>query len=162
MNFDTLHNITNAGFQGFVTVSELWSGEVSRIPAGKGVYMVVRASETQPQFVEVGTGGHFKGKNPNISIEELKRNWIEGTCVIYIGKATSLRKRLGQYLRFGHGKPTGHWGGRLIWQLKDAEDLLFCWKELPEKDDPDKIETSLIEYFKEQYEGRRPFANLAK
>ena len=115
--------------------------------------MVVRASETKPQFVEVGTGGHFKGKNPNISIEELKRNWIEGTCVIYIGKATSLRKRLGQYLRFGHGKPTGHWGDRLIWQLKDAEALLFCWKELPEKDDPDKIETSLIEYFKEQYEG---------
>ena len=35
MNFDTIHNITNAGFQGFVTVSELWSGEVSRIPAGK-------------------------------------------------------------------------------------------------------------------------------
>ena len=98
MKFDTIHNITNAGFQGFVTVSELWSGEVSRIPAGKGVYMVVRASETKPQFVEVGTGGHFKGKNPNISIEELKRNWIEGTCVIYIGKATSLRNRLGQYL----------------------------------------------------------------
>lgn len=40
MNFDTIHNITNAGFQGFVTVSELWSGEASRIPAGKGVYAV--------------------------------------------------------------------------------------------------------------------------
>jgi hypothetical protein len=26
---------TNSGLKGFVTVSELWSGEVSRIPAGK-------------------------------------------------------------------------------------------------------------------------------
>ena len=40
MNFNTIHNITNAGFQGFVTVSELWSGEVSRIPAGKHHYQI--------------------------------------------------------------------------------------------------------------------------
>lgn len=162
MNFKTIDDLKAAGFNGFMSVAELWDGAAGEIPAGKGVYMVVRQTEAAPEFLEVGTGGYFKKKNPNVPVAELKANWVPGTCVVYIGKATSLRQRLGQYLQFGRGKAVGHYGGRLIWQLSDAAGLLFCWRELSQKDDHDAVETSLIEDFKRQHMMRRPFANLAK
>ena len=55
----------------------------------------------------------------------------------------------------------GHYGGRLIWQLKDAENLFICWKEFSEKnDDPKKIKQALINQFKKIHDGKLPFANL--
>ena len=53
-----------------------------------------------PNFLPVGTGGLFKGEDPNVSIAELQNNWVEGTPVVYIGKATSIKKRLSQYSAF--------------------------------------------------------------
>ena len=96
---------------------------------------------------------------PNVPVAELVANWVDGTLVVYIGKATSLRKRISQYIRFGQGKPVGHWGGRYIWQLADASQLLFCWKEVD--GDPEAVETEMINAFRDCY-GGRPFANLAK
>ena len=66
------------------------------------------------------TGEFFKGKNPNVVLDELKKNWIDDTLVVYIGKAgggnskATLKSRLRQYFGFGQGKSIGHWGGRLI------------------------------------------------
>ena len=77
------------------------------------------------------------------------------------GKEATLRSRILQYLKFGQGKPVGHKGGRYIWQLSDAEELLFCWKPLP-TDEPEDVESMLISEFKHQYAGKRPFANLNK
>ncbi|MBQ8421323.1 MAG: hypothetical protein IJX11_03585 [Bacteroidales bacterium] len=162
MNFKTIDDLKAAGFEGFVSVAGLWGGAASEIPSGKGVYMVVRQTAAAPVFLEVGTGGYFKKRNPNVPVGKLAANWVDETCIIYIGKATSLYKRLGQYLQFGQGKPVGHWGGRMIWQLADAEDLMFCWKELTGDSDPEYEETALIADFKCQYMGRRPFANLVK
>ena len=131
----------------------------------KGVYVVLRESESSPQFLSEGTGGFFKGKNPNVSIAELKANWVEGTHVIYIGKAggadssATLQKRLGQYLRFGQGANIGHWGGRYIWQLADSRDLVVCWKTLT-NEEPREIEHQMIADFKAVHAGKRPFANL--
>lgn len=149
----------DAGFKGFIPVSALRERGLKMIPDVPGVYMVLRVSEGAPEFLETGSGGHFKGKNPNVPVAELAANWVDGTPVVYIGKATSLRKRISQYLRFGQGKPVGHWGGRYIWQLADAPDLLFCWREVD--GDPDAVETELIRAFREAY-GSRPFANLSK
>lgn len=42
-------------------------------------------------------------------------------------------------MSFGQGKPVGHWGGRLIWQLEDVKDLIVCWKVL-EKEEPRDVE----------------------
>lgn len=149
----------DAGFKGFIPVSALSERGLKMIPDVPGVYMVLRVSEGAPEFLETGSGGHFKGKNPNVPVAELAANWVDGTPVVYIGKATSLRKRISQYVRFGQGKPVGHWGGRYIWQLADAPDLLFCWREVD--GDPDAVETELIRAFREAY-GSRPFANLSK
>ena len=149
-----------AGFEEFRTVEKL-KEDLSDIPAVAGVYMVVYQGDGMPEFLENGTGGFFKGKNPNVAVSELKSNWVGGTCVVYIGKATTLSKRISQYLKFGNGKSIGHWGGRLIWQIKDSKDLLFCWKAIPEQEgNPVEIEKEFIADFKRQYGGKRQFANL--
>lgn len=126
--------------------------------------MILYPSENMPNFKFPGSGGHFKRKNPNITVKILENNWIIDEPIIYIGKAGStsgsatLQSRLKQYLSFGQGKPVGHWGGRYIWQLDFPEDLIICWKQTPE-DDPSIIESHLIQKFKNGY-NQRPFANL--
>lgn len=159
MGFRDVNDLKVAGFTGFVPVAELWNRALRMIPDVPGVYAVCRVSNEAPVFLETGTGGHFKGKDPNVAVEELAANWVDGTPVVYIGKATSLRKRISQYIRFGQGKPVGHCGGRYIWQLADASELLFCWREVD--GNPDAVETELICAFREAY-GSRPFANLSK
>lgn len=159
MNFDKIDNLKAAGFKGFISVTQLKEDDTT-IPQEQGVYMVVYTGENRPEFLTHGTGGFFKGRDPNVSITELESNWIDNTCVIYIGKAgTTIRKRVNQYLKFGNGQRIGHWGGRYIWQIKESDKLLFCWK--PTSDEkPDVVEKSLINQFKKQHGGQRPFANL--
>ena len=128
------------------------------MPEGSGVYIVVRESDKTPVFLAEGTGGFFKGKNPNVSIEELKVNYVADSKVVYIGKATSLRKRVGQLLRFGAGSAVGHWGGRYLWQLADANELIIAWKTTPGID-PRTIEAQMIIDFIGLH-GKMPFANL--
>jgi len=57
------------------------------IPAVRGVYVLLRISTHAPVFLEEGTGGFFKGKDPNVSLEVLRQNWVETSPVVYIGKA---------------------------------------------------------------------------
>lgn len=164
ISFKNIDELINAGFTGFKKMETLLNDSTS-IPKMKGVYMVLRINPEPPKFLKTGTGGHFKGKDPNVSISILNSNWVEDTIVVYIGKAGSegssatLHSRLNQYFKFGQGKNIGHHGGRLIWQLGDSKDLIVCWKALP-KDDPRNIESGLIRDFVSIYSAR-PFANLA-
>ena len=173
MKFGSVEDLKKAGFKGFMPVWMLKSAGISSDDAianneldRPGVYMVVRTDDSEPVFVPEGSGGHFKGRNPNVPVGELQANWVKDTCVVYIGKAgggssrATLRKRIGQYIRFGSGEPVGHWGGRYIWQLEDADNLLFCWRATKEWEDAEEIESELIENFKSRYDGHRPFANL--
>jgi hypothetical protein len=165
LTFSVLDELRALGFVGFKKMSELFD-DYSCIPKMRGVYMVLTSDSMKQEYLEIGTGGFFKDKNPNISIADLKSNWVNETIVLYIGKAGSmsgsstLYKRLRQYLLFGQGKNIGHYGGRLIWQLKNSKDLIVCWKELT-KNDPDELESKLIGKFKLLF-GKRPFANLTK
>ena len=153
------------GFEGFKTMGELMNGGRHFIPAQMGVYVVLRESESAPVFLTEGSGGFFKGQNPNVSIAELQANWVDNSSIVYIGKAggigssATLFKRLSQYLRFGQGANIGHWGGRYIWQLADSRNLIVCWKTLT-MDDPREIEHEMIAEFKSAHSGMRPFANL--
>lgn len=147
------------GFEGGFTVAELRKNDYL-IPCEQGVYIVVRKSSENPSFLQNGSGGAFKGKNPNVPISELQMNWVRGETVIYIGMTNqTLRKRIRTYLRFGNGEPVGHWGGRFIWQLADHEDLVFYWKPMPDGS-PEVYESELIAGFKMANGGLRPFANL--
>lgn len=146
------------------SVSELLD-DTSCIPSLPGIYFVVRCEDRAPIFLTEGTGGHFKRKNPNVTLSELESNWINGEQILYIGKAggeessTSLRSRIQAYIRFGCGKPVGDWGGRYIWQLKDSQKLLIKWQPITDID-AHVAEAELIQYFKDNNDGRRPFANL--
>ncbi len=164
MDFDDIDSLKNNGFIGFKSISELWNDKTC-IPKIKGVYLVLDQNR-KPNFVNPGVGGFFKGRDPNVTIDELQENHVPNSLVVYIGKAggptskATLRSRLGQYLLFGQGKNIGHWGGRLIWQLKNHRDLLFCWKPTPD-DDPREVEKLLIDSYVKQY-GKKPFANLVR
>lgn len=164
MDFNNIDDIKKAGFTGFKKMSELFI-DSSSIPKIKGVYLVLNPNFKKAEYLQIGTGGHFKGKNPNVTLDELKSNWVDNSLVVYIGKAGSetsnatLHSRLKQYFGFGQGKNIGHWGGRLIWQLKNSADLIVCWKSLP-NDDPRTFENQLIRKFVSEF-SKRPFANLA-
>lgn len=164
-DWTSLESISGAGFVGFHTIAEL-RVDASVLPAVRGVYVIVRDGQSTPEFLETGSGGFFKGKDPNVAIELLRANWVSESPVLYIGKAgdpgrsATLRSRIGQYLRFGTGKNVGHWGGRYVWQLSDSPRLRFAWIPLPDGH-PSAVESSLIQSFRAQL-GDRPFANLVK
>jgi hypothetical protein len=136
-----------------------------RVPVADGVYIVLREAAYAPDFIALSRGGWFKGKDPTVALETLRANWVEGADVLYIGKADlgrkrprGLQKRLLEYADFGAGRPVGHWGGRLIWQLADSRELVVAWKETPPGVDPALVETGLISQFRAEY-GKPPFAN---
>jgi hypothetical protein len=161
--YKSIDTIKAAGFIGFKSITELWKDH-SEIPNEKGVYLIINPESESKRFLNKGVGGFFKQKNPNVSLEELLKNWVDNSFVVYIGQAgrngsaATLRKRLKQYLDFGQGKPVGHYGGRLIWQIQHHSELLIAWKVL-KNDDPKIIERQLINDFVNNY-GKMPFANL--
>jgi hypothetical protein len=155
--------VKKAGFAGFKTVKELWNDH-SVIPNERGIYVVINPDCSMNKFLTKGVGGYFKEKDPNVSLSELTSNWVESSPVLYIGQAggngssATLRKRLKQYLDFGKGKPVGHYGGRLIWQLAHHGSLIVAWKITPQTD-PRVEEKIYINDFVSHY-GKLPFANL--
>ena len=143
-----------SGFDGFVTWAEFNPRTVADLG---GVYIVLRSADTAPSFEAVSCGGHFKGRNPAVGLDQLRAKWVSGTETVYIGKATNLRTRLRQYRAFGSGRAVGHWGGRYIWQLTEPLQLHVCWKATEEP--PETVESALLRSFTTQH-GSLPFANL--
>jgi hypothetical protein len=162
--FSSLENVRKEGFLGFQKIGDLFLN-CNSIPEKPGVYVVLYCCSNTPVFLDKGTGGKFKGRDPNVTGVVLASNWIKNTVVIYIGQAggngseATLRKRLRQYLRFGQGAAVGHWGGRYIWQIKDSKNLVVCWKPCL-TEDPRATEVNLIQNFRQLY-GKMPFANIA-
>lgn len=163
INFNDKASLKETGFTGFMNISFLMNN-IKTIPDRPGVYLVLYEGSKKPEFCGKGTGGFFKGRDPNVSIEVLNANWVEKSKVVYIGKAgggntsATLRKRLNQYFRFGNGQSAGHYGGRLIWQIENPGNLIICWMALSESD-PREYEKELIAEFRRSY-NMRPFANL--
>ncbi|KGO86031.1 hypothetical protein Q765_13295 [Flavobacterium rivuli WB 3.3-2 = DSM 21788] len=164
----TIKGLKVFGFKGFVKISDLIK-DYTQIPNERGVYLVLK-SEAIVSFLVRGSGGYFKHEDPNVSVEILLQKWIETSSVIYIGQAggirkekwsdSTLRKRLKTYINFGQSKAVAHKGGRYIWQIANNQNLIICWKVLPDKiSDPSKVESDLIKKFKALH-NQYPFANL--
>jgi hypothetical protein len=151
----TRTGLERAGFEGWVAFEDIRSAR--HCPSVGGVYVVVRSPVADPLFHDVSCGGHFKGQDPSVSHDALTANWVDGAECVYIGKSNNLHRRLKEYAAFGTGKPIGHWGGRLIWQLVDYADLRVAWKETP-GEQPEVVEQALIGEFRSLY-GKPPFAN---
>lgn len=170
ITFNNADELKDFGFEGFISIEEL-NKNMKIIPNEKGIYIVYYDNLEKPVFNEIGTGPllYKKERNPNIKLIEIIENWVDGTKVLYIGKAggtdkngkqqsTHLRNRLSTYFSFGKGKDVRHWGGRLIWQINEPNKLKICWKKTP-KEEPSEIESKLISHFKFIH-SKRPFANL--
>jgi len=162
-------NLLSMGFVGFIRLKDI-ENDYNIFPDCKGLYIIYIDDDQDISFCNPGTGGFFKGKDPNATIEELNRNWVKDANVLYIGRAggtanngrvynSTLRIRIMQYIKFGKGKNIGHWGGRHIWQIKEGDALMIAYKILDE-DNPVIEEQELIDEFKSHYNGRLPFANL--
>lgn len=147
-------SLEQAGFVGWVPFPEI---RASTCPSSGGVYVVTYSGGNPATYADQSCGGWFKGKDPSVTSDALTANWVENTEVVYIGKADKLKRRLTQYADFGAGKPVGHWGGRLIWQLPNIDRLLVAWKETPGRV-PVEVESELIAQFR-RIHGKPPFAN---
>jgi hypothetical protein len=152
------------GFSGFRTFLNL---EINRIPQGPGIFAVLIPEGFEPGFLAKSTAGRFKKKDPSLKPEAVAAEWVQGADVLFVGKAgvgskgnRGLRRQIQELVDFGHGKPPGHWDGRLLWQLADAESLLIAWKELP----ADQVNQAEAEYHAafRNLHGRLPFANLVQ
>jgi hypothetical protein len=154
------------GFLGFCTVKSLRLTRCAEVPAQQGVYVVLRRGFVAPRFLERGSVGLFKGRDPNVAISVLQLAWVATAIVLYVGKAgggklkVHLKKRISLLIQFGSGANVAHWGGRYLWQLADAEDLILCWKPTPISD-PRSVEKAMVSAFEASY-GRRPYANRAR
>jgi ADP-ribosylglycohydrolase len=133
-----------------------------KLPRQKGVYFVIYPHESPDEaFLQEGTGGYYKGKNPNISVELLHENWVEDADILYIGETkATLRERVTALLKFGNGKNVAHRGGRLLWQHKESHNFRVYWYACSDNENPVELEKELIKDFKTHYNEKRPFANL--
>ena len=152
------------GFAGFRPIGSL---EVMRLPQATGIFAVLAPEGFQPRFLRKSTAGVFKKKDPSLPEPALAAEWVDTAVVLYLGKAgpgskgnRGLRRQVQEFLDFGQGKPPGHWDGRLVWQLADAEKLLIAWKELP-AEHLGKAEADYHTAFVEEH-GKLPFANLVR
>lgn len=147
-------------FKGFKTIREL-KDSCSEVPSSNGVYLVLRRNNQQPIFSISSLGGYVKVPNdsPCYSLSYLQEQYVNGTCILYIGKSTNMRSRLRSYMRFGQGKRASHGGGRAIWQMTDVDDFVICWAETLENSR--MVEWRMIQAFKLSHEGKRPFANMS-
>lgn len=95
----------------YVTLNEYLenpSAVKNKLPKCKGIYFVIYPHQwPEYSFLEEGSGGHYKGKNPNIpinnndelddfedlsafsawfSVETLWKNWVDDADILYIGQ----------------------------------------------------------------------------
>ena len=130
---------------------------VAAAPASPGVYAVVHDAAEPIEWVR-NCGGWFKGRDPSVTSDRLKANWVCGASTVYIGKAVVLRRRLREFARFGNGAAVGHWGGRLVWNLPRPDDLRVGWRLAESESKALAEEARLIAEFRDFF-GKPPFAN---
>jgi len=146
------------GFRGWVPLLTL---DKASVPTARGVYVVYRAADHAPVLSPTSPVVMHKARSLSYPVEVLERRWVPGAHVVNIGKADSekgLAGRLDKYSAFGQGKPVAHRGGRSVWQLEDAADLLIAWLPI-QLGDPEDVEGELLDSFRALY-GRPPFANV--
>lgn len=149
--------LTGAGYSGWCNRLALRPGGGRKPDAGPGTYVVLRADDDAPVFLD--TSPAWTKHGGPVDRAALEANWVDGAHVVYIGKANDLSVRVPAMAAFGAGKKVPHGGGRLVWQLEKAPELLFAWRPLRDgfataRDD----ERAMIENFRAAY-GKPPFAN---
>ena len=157
-----------AEFTGFVTVGECINiGLPNDTSLNQcGVYLVCDLSESEPVFIPPAVAREMGNVVKPWSVRRLEVKWVDAVEVLYIGLAgarsyRSLRKRLRDLVRHARGDTTDrgpHKGGEILWQLRDYEQLVVCWRPTGMPPAPRELERTLLASF-ESSVGRLPFAN---
>lgn len=162
----SITELRDFGFEGFVPFRGWERSDI--LAAGEqdveGAYVIARSERDRPEFVEEC---HHKPRGRVRTPEEAASRWIEGVHVLYFGKAPlrpansqrvdGLANRLHEYHVHGFGRGSQHYGGKLIWQLANLDELLVGWKRLLPGESA-ALESGLIKGF-ELSHGARPYAN---
>lgn len=157
--FDSLLDLQARNLSGFCAVATLWQllPALDVVPDQPGIYCIVKPDPTPPVFLSQSPAGHFEG-DPTVPVSDLQHKWVADTRVLYVGQTgRTLRTRITELLRFGRGEPVGHKGGRYVWQLANAAQLLICWRVVAGS--PEDEKQQLIANFRERF-AVAPFANL--
>ncbi len=87
--------------------------------------------------------------SPTVSdvAEALSGLWLADESVLYIGKATSLRSRVGQFFEHELGKARPHKGGHWIKTLANINDLHVHFCSRPSVRDAEIAESALLKAF---------------
>lgn len=135
------------------------------IPKTSGIYIVKAPKDfkislkKEPDGFQETHKGKLKNIYYNVSdrLETLNDNNAD-TSILYYGRATNLRNRIMQYVKFGYKYKAydNHAGGRAIWYIENNKLLEF---EYIESDNFKKLEANLIKAYEEEY-GCKPLANI--
>lgn len=156
------------GFQGFDLLSN-WDTEQIFARYGRdieGVYVVARESMATPRFKDEF---HHRPRPKVWTDGEAAQRWVEGVQTLYFGKGPlrspkpngkrdGLANRIEELRAHGLERGSNHYGGKLLWQLADSEDLLLGWKPVKEGTSG-QVESGLILGFKRLI-GQQPYANV--
>jgi len=74
----SIDEVSIAGFSEPVTLVELRETRCASVPAHAGIYLIERELESSPQFRIPGTGGWFKGQDPNCALDIVEAKWVGG------------------------------------------------------------------------------------
>jgi len=127
----SIDGISLDGFSEPVSIGVLRETRCSEVSQSSGIYVVLRMSDSRPEFLEKSTAGTFKKKDPSCPAEFVCRNWVGDAHVVYVGKAAGkigLRRRLADLIAFGYGQAVGHWGGRWPCEIANQHDVPPPWE----------------------------------
>ena len=74
--------LEESGFADVESVSAL-QRSMSRVPRDPGIYVVLAPSTGEGRFLPEGTGGAFKGKDPNVATDLLASRWHASASVAW-------------------------------------------------------------------------------
>ncbi len=146
----------------FLNESFEFGGTVKHLFRDKGNYAGVYIVVLPNDFIEISFSEScnlslWRDKVVSVSIEELEDKWVNNCEILYIGKSESktVNRRMHQHINFWNGKPVAAFGGRIIGQINNYENLEVWFLEC---DNPKNMEEILIKRFRNKY-GKLPFAN---
>ena len=87
---------------------------------------------------------------PKRVVDFLGRFWLPDENIIYIGKATSLSKRIGQLVRHKLGRRSPHAGGHWLKALSRIEGLHVYFSECASVDAAETSESAALDLFMAQ------------
>jgi hypothetical protein len=77
-------------------------------------------------------------------VDRLAIYWLPDEAIVYIGKATSLRGRVGGYYSTELGDKRPHAGGHWIKTLSNLASLTVHYAEICDGRDPEEVETDML------------------